>query len=210
MFESFVREEHMQRHFLLSSFLVVIATFAMGQSNSRVNVYAGYSFLSNDPHVFRAIGEGSYFSTGRGNLNGWNASGEVKVFHWVGLVADFNGSYGSIPIRFIVMPPPTTVNTHVYTYLFGPRVPVQVGRLRPFAEAFVGADSQSLNTDFDSVRQTHFASAFGGGVDISIVGRLAWRLEADYLGSRHLSNVPLSPEPTQHNFRFSTGVVFHF
>jgi hypothetical protein len=102
------RRNIMGRRLLLPSFIAVLATLALGQSNSRANLYVGYSFLSNDPQVFRAIGEGSYFSTGRANLNGWNVSGELKVFHWVGLVADFNGTYGSIPIRFIVMPPPTT------------------------------------------------------------------------------------------------------
>ena len=200
----------MGRRLLLPSFIAMLATLALGLSNSRANLYVGYSFLSNDPQVFSAIGEGSYFSTGRANLNGWNVSGEVKVFHWVGLVADFNGTYGSIPIRFIVMPPPTTVDTHVYTYLFGPRVSVQIGRVRPFAETLIGADSQSLHSDFDSVRQTHLASAFGGGADISLIGRLAWRLEADYLRSRHLSDVPLNPEPTQQNSRVSTGIVFRF
>src|SRR5262249_54141010 len=120
----------MGRRLLLPSF-VAARHFGAGTVELKSQSLRRILFLSNDPQVFRAIGEGSYFLTGRANLNGWNVSGEVKVFHWVGLVAGFNGTYGSIPIRFISMPPPTTVDTDVYTYPFGPRVSVQIGRVRP-------------------------------------------------------------------------------
>jgi hypothetical protein len=57
------------------------------------NLYVGYSFLSNDVHIQKQIGEsGTPTATGRGNLNGWNISGEVKVFRWIGVVADFDAA----------------------------------------------------------------------------------------------------------------------
>jgi outer membrane protein with beta-barrel domain len=162
--------------------VISIATLAFAQSDSKVHVYAGYSFLSNDFHITRSIGEASYFSNGRANLNGWNVSGEVKVFHWVGLVADFNGSYGSVPIVGIAFSNlPSTIGTHLHTYLFGPRISTDLGRFRPFAEALAGAATQSLKSDFDSVQDTRLATAFGGGVDYYFTRRFGWRLEADYL-----------------------------
>jgi hypothetical protein len=63
------------------------------------NLYGGYSFLSNDLHIEKQIGEsGTPSASGRGNLNGWNVSAEVKIFRWIGAVADFDGSYGSVPV----------------------------------------------------------------------------------------------------------------
>jgi hypothetical protein len=201
----------MARLFLSAFLIVVVAAFAPAQSDSRASLYAGYSFFSNDFHITRNIGEASYFSNGRGNLHGWNVSAEVKTFRWIGLVADFNGSYGSVPvvgISFSGLPP--TINTHIHTYLFGPRFSVQVGRVRPFAEALVGAESQSLESDFDSLQGTGFASALGGGVDLHFTRRFSWRMEADYIPSRQFKDLQPSSIPVQRNFRFSTGMVFRF
>lgn len=207
----------MKTHFLVLPVILILATFSLAQSNSKANLYAGYSFLSNDLHIDRSIGEGSYHSNGRGNLNGWNVSGEVKVFHWVGFVADFNGSYGSVPIApdFSNLFPfgtfPSTTDTHLQTYLFGPRVSADLGKFRPFAEAFVGAATQSLNSDFDSVRDTRLATAFGGGVDYFFSRRLGWRLQADYVRVKQFKDdQAFGAFPAQQNVRFSTGIVFRF
>jgi hypothetical protein len=207
----------MKTCFLLLPVILVLAALSPAQSNSRANLYAGYSFLSNDFHIDRSIGEGSYSSDGRGNLNGWNVSGEVKVFRWVGFVADFNGSYGSVPIRpdnpslFPFSTFPSNINTHLYTYLFGPRISTNLGRLRPFAEVFVGAATQSLKLDFDSVQDTRLATAFGGGVDYYFARRLGWRLEADYVRVKQFKeDQPFRSFPVQQNFRFSTGIIFRF
>lgn len=192
-------------------FALLASTVLMGQVDSKANLYAGYSFFSNDFHISRSIGEAGYFSNGRGSLNGWNISGEMKVFHWIGFVADFSGNYGSVPIQGIPFSGlPGTINTHLHTYLFGPRVSAQVGRVRPFAEALVGAASQSLRSDFDSVEDTRLASAFGGGLDFRLVGRIAWRLEADYLRARQFKDQQPSSIPAQQNFRLSTGIVLRF
>jgi hypothetical protein len=150
----------MKRPLLLAFLLGIVASrMVAAQSGPKANLYAGYSFFSNDFHIARSIGESSYFSNGRGNLNGWNLSGEITAFHWVGFVADFSGNYGSVPIQGIPFSGlPGTINTHLHTYLFGPRVSVQLGRFRPFAEVLVGAATQSLKSDFDSVDDTELAS----------------------------------------------------
>ena len=179
------------------------------------NLYAGYSFLSNDLHIAKLIGEaGTPTASGRGNLNGWNVSAEVKVFRWIGVVADFDGSYGSVPITgfsSFIFNPPTHSDTSFYSYLFGPRVSVKLGKFRPFAEALFGVAYQNVHVDeFQPTTDTHFATAYGGGLDYRITRRFAWRVEADYVGSRLFPRLQASPDskPVQHNFRFSTGLVF--
>jgi len=106
------------------------------------NLYGGYSFLSNDLHVEKNIGgSGAPSASGRGNLNGWNVSAEAKVFRWIGAVADFDGSYGSVPVTGFspfFFNHPTHSNTSFYSYLFGPRVSVELGKFRPFAEGLFG------------------------------------------------------------------------
>ena len=185
------------------------------------NLYFGYSFVSNNLHVDKFLGEdGSYSANGRGNLNGWNLSGEMKVFRWIGVAADVNGSYGSVPIDFVFNPVvvqnhPTSINTNFYTFLFGPRVSVQVGKIRPFAEVLVGLASQKLDLGGslpDSEHDHNLATAYGGGLDYRVSRRLAWRVQADYVASRLFQGLQINTfsTPVQHNFRFSTGIVFRF
>jgi opacity protein-like surface antigen len=203
---------------LLKAVMVVAAVILFApalMTQTFGNVYAGYSFLSNDLHIEKPIGRsGAPSARGRGNLNGWNVSGEIKVFRWIGAVADFNGSYGSVPatgFSSFVPNPPTHINTSFYSYLFGPRVSVEVGKFRPFAEGLFGIASQNVDfTNFESAHDSDFATAFGGGLDYRVSRRLAWRLEVDYVGSRLFRGLqPFGTStPVQNNFRFSTGLVF--
>jgi hypothetical protein len=198
------------------TFMVAVTIFVPPLVAQTVgNLYGGYSFLSNDLHVAKQIGEaGTPTASGRGNLNGWNVSAEVKVFRWIGAVADFDGSYGSVPIRgfsSFIFNPPTHSNTSFYSYLFGPRVSVEVGKFRPFAEALFGVAYQNVDLDeFQPTTDTHLATAYGGGLDYRLTRRFAWRVEADYVGSRLFPRLQPSPnsKPVQNNFRFSTGIVF--
>ncbi len=183
------------------------------------NVYLGYSFLSNDLHIDRFLGEdAAYSSKGRGNLNGWNFSGELKAFHWIGIVADFSGNYGSDPISFlanaIIFPnPPKTASTRFCTFLFGPRVSVQIGKIRPFAEVLAGVASQKVSVAFDSEHDRNLATAVGGGLDYRFLRLFAWRVQADYIGTRLFKDLPFPVQytvPVQHNIRVSTGLVLRF
>src|SRR5262249_27495663 len=82
------------------------------------NVFVGYSYNRAD------LNGGEH-----ANLNGWDGSLEGKVLPWVGIVADLSGHYGS----------PHGVSTKEYNFLFGPRVSVSVGKIRPFAHFLFGA-----------------------------------------------------------------------
>jgi opacity protein-like surface antigen len=164
------------------------------------NVYVGYSYMSAD-----------LLSSGRTNMNGWNGSLEGKVLPFIGLVADFSGNYGTAGI------PPNSLcsggvsgvcsglnaSTNIYSYLFGPRVSVTVGKVRPFAEALFGAGHITESASGFSNSNTSFAYAVGGGIDYHLIPLISWRLEGDLLQTRFFSN-------TQNNVRISTGIVIHF
>jgi opacity protein-like surface antigen len=178
--------------------LLVLASAGYAQVPSG-NVFVGYSYLSAD-----------LLSNSRTSLNGWNASVEGKVLPFIGLVADFSGLYGSVP----VVPNPActgiiggscslSASTHIQTFLFGPRVSVSIGKVRPFAHALIGAGHISESASVLSNSDTSFAYALGGGLDYHLIPLVSWRLQGDLLQTRFFSN-------TQNNVRISTGIVVHF
>lgn len=161
------------------------------------NVFLGYSYLNANS-----------LAGDRANINGWNGSLEGKIFPFVGIVADFSGHYGrqTIPSGCIAQvgapcsPPPNLV-TRQYAFVFGPRVSVSVGKIRPFAHYLVGAGHISIGSNSGS--DTSFAQAVGGGIDYKLIPFLAWRFQGDYMQTRFFDG-------KQNNFRLSTGVVLHF
>ena len=165
------------------------------------NVFVGYSYMSAD-----------FVSGNRSNLNGWNGSIEGKVLPFIGIVADFSGHYGHVPLA--VNPSCTAViggscsglnaSANVHNFLFGPRVSVSVGKVRPFAHALFGAGHISTTGSFGlSDSDTSFAYAMGGGLDYHLIPLISWRVQADMLQDRFFGN-------TQSNVRISTGIVIHF
>lgn len=157
-------------------FLTALAAVASAQIPTKGNVFFGYSYnraeiVSND-----AV-----------NLNGWNASLEGKFLPWIGIVGDLGGTYGH--------------HVSEHNFLFGPRVGVDVGRYRPFAELLIGA--AHVNVANGSATNTSFANAVGGGLDYRAFGPVSLRGQLDWIHTRFFSN-------GQNDVRFSTGVVVHF
>jgi len=176
---------------IVIALLIVLLTTAAAAQIPKGNVFFGYSYLRAD----LASGSSS-------NLNGWNGSLEGKFLPWIGIVADLSGHYGSgqFPIS---CPPGTspctiTVDTKIYSFVFGPRVSVSVGKITPFAHALFGASHISGDGS-----DTSFASAYGGGLDYHLVPLVNWRFQADLLHTSFFSG-------TQNNVRLSTGIVLHF
>jgi opacity protein-like surface antigen len=194
---------------VLVSFLLIFTPVVSGQTKG--DVYLGYSFVSSGLTVSSCCFSGavSSASAGRASLNGWEASASVRLFHWLRVVGDVSGSYGTVPVVFssILGTEKLDVNTNLYTYLFGPRASVSVGRLRPFGQALFGLAHQSVsaNAFITNVGQQDNAFAFdlGGGVDVRLVSRVAWRVQADYLQSKVFDS-------TRHDPHISTGIVLRF
>ena len=191
---------------VLVSLLLIFSPLVGGQTKG--DVYLGYSFVSSGL-TFGSSGSVSSASAGRASLNGWEASASVRLFHWLQAVGDVGGGYGTVPVVFssILGSEKLNVNTSLHTYLFGPRASVPVGRLRPFGQALFGLAHQSVsaNAFISNVGQRDSAFAFdlGGGVDVHLVSRLAWRVQADYLQTKLFNS-------TQHDPRISTGIVLRF
>jgi hypothetical protein len=176
---------------IVIALLIVLLTTAATAQIPKGNVFFGYSYLRAD----LASGSSS-------NLNGWNGSLEGKFLPWIGIVADLSGHYGSG--KFPISCPPgtspctVTVDTNIYSFVFGPRVSVSVGKITPFAHALFGASHISGDGS-----DTSFASAYGGGLDYHLVPLVNWRFQADLLHTSFFSG-------TQNNVRLSTGIVLHF
>ena len=175
--------------------LPLFAGLASAQIPTSGNVFFGYSYLNTD-----------LSSISRANMNGWEATLEGKIIPWIGVVADFDSHYSSQNLAVCQGTSGTAVCSNFdvsvaeHNYLFGPRVSVSVGKIRPFAEALFGAshvNAGSVGSD------TSFATALGGGLDYKIIRPIAWRFQGDYVQTRFFS-------ATQNNVRLSTGIVVRF
>jgi hypothetical protein len=174
--------------------LALLPGLANAQIPTSGNVFFGYSYYNAD-----------LSSVGRSSFNGWTGAVEGKVFPFLGIVGEVTETYGSenthVIACFPLSCPTTNISLHEQTFLFGPRVSVSVGKIRPFAEVLIGGAHGSGNNGFGS--ETSFATAVGGGIDYKIIRPVAWRFQGDYVQSRFSST-------TQNNVRLSTGIVIRF
>jgi hypothetical protein len=167
----------------------VIAATASAQIPTRGNIFVGYSFSRT-----QSIG-------GTVSLNGWEGSLEGKFLPWIGLVADFGAGYGTSNVVPVGCPIGVNCTGSVrrYTYLFGPRVSIPVGRFTPFAHFLFGA----AHVNVQGATDTSFATAVGGGLDYRLIHGLAWRLQFDNVHTDFFST-------GENHIRFSTGIDLRF
>jgi hypothetical protein len=136
-------------------------------------------------------------------LNGWDGQLEGKIFPFIRLVTDVGGQYGSTSTFPTSNGTQVAVNASEYSFLFGPRASVTLGRFRPFAHALLGASHVSVSGHGYSASDTSLGDALGGGLDYKFWGPVGWRFQGDFLQTRFFSN-------TQNDGRFTTGIVLHF
>ncbi len=184
-----------------------------GYSNNQVDV--GGTNNSDFRNMFKV----------RESLGGVEVSGVKNISRFIGIKADF-----SAHIREIQFTIPREIgsteteslklNASLYNFLGGVQFKdnrKEGSRVRPFGHALVGAAYgrtvvKSYTTNFCGSTgedcagldndDTGFAAALGGGLDFKTTRRLSIRGQTDYNPTR-LNN------RTQHNFRFSVGLVFH-
>lgn len=179
--------------------LAFSAAFAFAQIPGG-NVYFGYAHTDTNVAPGQAPG-----------LNGWNASGELKVLPLLGVVADVSGFYGSqsllsvCPVQFLppCTTPATSTNLSEYNYLFGPRLSFTLGKFRPFAHALIGVSHLHESAGGVGGGDTSFGDALGGGLDYHLIPLISWRLQLDALQTRFSGS-------SQNNLRFTTGIAVHF
>jgi opacity protein-like surface antigen len=183
----------------LAALLSLSGAAAYAQDNPKVDVFAGYSYVRDNP----GPNNGASFS-----LNGGSVSVDYHLTSWLSGVADFGG-YHNGDIRG------TGTTGTLTTYLFGPRVSLPgYRRFKPFAQTLFG-----FGRGTDGVaggvsgtltgNQNAFAMAVGGGVDYKLTNRLSLRpLQVDYLLTRFTEGT--TGNQTQNGLRASAGVVVHF
>ena len=174
----------------LAGFFLLTTLPAVAQEGSSKDVSVEYSYLRANPST-----------TGfpKFDANGGSASFAYNPRSWYGLTGEFSGYHiGDIGA--------TSVNTNLYTYMFGPQVYIHhFTRFTPFVQDLFGV----AHTDVFGATHNSFAMAVGGGVDVPFRGHLSLRLgPVDYLMSQF-------PEAgigrmAQNNLRVSGGVRYRF
>jgi hypothetical protein len=138
------------------------------------------------------------------NNNGGTGSFTYNVNKWIGLTAEA-GTYAfsrAIPVT-------GSVEGGFQTFLFGPRLNLRRKYFVPFVEFLIG-DFRADGAVTGGPRQSSFALAAGGGVDVVFTKHIAWRFaQLDYLMT-NANGVNLNPSGRQNNFRAGTGVVLRW
>jgi opacity protein-like surface antigen len=194
------------RKLLIGTILLLISSVSVfGQNAPKAELSGGFSYL----HV------------GSSDLYGWDASLAGNLNNWFGVIGEFSGHYEPTQ-RFsalVSVPggPSSTLTTNfdsnVYTFLFGPRISFRRNpRLTPFVHVLPGFAREhfSAATTFEGASTTNsdsttaFAMAAGGGLDVRLTEKLAFRVvQADYILTRFGGT-------NQSNARLTTGLVFRF
>lgn len=186
--------------------LLLFSMGASAQETPKAEVFAGYSYVrANLGYGIPAI-----------DFNGGSASFAYNLNDWLGVVGDFggyhNGSIAGGPFE-----------STIYTYLFGPKFSMHMGRWTPFAQTLFGGvhASGGLNggpagiirpqgnvPGFSGGSANSFAMAIGGGLDANVTHHFAVRVgQIEYLMTRF---IVFGNSATQNNLRVSGGIVFRF
>jgi hypothetical protein len=130
-----------------------------------------------------------------GGLNGWEATGHVRIkkpfLGFEGDVAHYGlGADSSVP--------------RTTTVLFGPRVTLAAAGIKIFGHGLLGGEHSANNDSNLPISGGTFAYALGLGADLPLAPFFAWRVQVD-----RLSAPSQSPSGATHA-RFTTGIVFRF
>ncbi|MGE0132062.1 MAG: outer membrane beta-barrel protein [Blastocatellales bacterium] len=179
----------MRKLFLIAALAIALPLMAQAQDSPETEIFGGYSYLRGDD------------SNDGIDLHGWNASFNQNIVKWAGIKADFSGHYGDF--EFL---PGFGSDLSAHLFLIGPQFSIRKNeRVQPFVHALFGVMRTDLSffdvTGKITQRDSTFAMALGGGLDVKLTDHLAVRLfQADYVLTRF-------DDDSQHNFRASTGLV---
>ena len=174
--------------------VVLLSAFCLGQSSGRVDVFGGFSWLSQDISLTNQTTIGPV---------GWNASATFPVRQQVGVVADVAGYYHGCGTGFCF-------GAKIHSFLFGPQISFDRGRVRPFARFLIG-DTYMTVSGPTFTSNNSFTFGAGGGVDVSLNHRFAIRGQVDWLHNGFQTSDTQRTRAEIHNVaRLSTGVVIRF
>jgi hypothetical protein len=174
---------------LLLLLTIVLASPAVAQDDSKVEIFGGYSYINIQPN----------FDSGRTSLNGWESNIAFDFISGFDMEAQVSGHYGSI----------NGLNVNLHTFLFGLRFGRQGKKIKFFGHSLYGisrisGESEVLTPMIGVPSATGFAFVpFGAGIDINVNKKIAYRVfQFDLL---HTS---LGRGVGQLHPKFATGVVF--
>jgi hypothetical protein len=168
---------------------MLLSGFALAQEVQRTEIFGGYSYLNADTNGL----------TSRQSASGWDSSVSVNLLRYVAVEGDVSGYYRSNLLN-------SGVNVWDYGFLAGPRFNFR----QAFVHALFGVDRLTGSTSSLSASQNSFATAFGGGVQMTVAPHYAVRTSADWLLTRHNLADPNGPSTNQNSFRVSVGLVYRF
>jgi len=145
------------------------STAAQSASSPRYEVAGGYQFMRDQDMAKHDPDLSANFPAG------WMASGGAHLWSWLGAVGEVSGSAKTLSI------PGDKPKLRVYTFMAGPRFTRSAhSGINPFAQVLFG--SARASSSVLGVRQTvtDFSYQPGGGIDLSVAGRLGVRFEGDY------------------------------
>jgi len=150
--------------------------FSISARAQGIELFGGYSFERVGTSPAR-------------NLNGVEITGQFKFADWFGVAADVDGHFGL----------PSQPDGRTVHFMAGPQVSFPA-RISPFFHVLGGVGHLYNNGS----RDTSFAGAIGGGIDMRIAPLISWRIiQGDDIVTNHFGGV-------QHSARVSTGIVFRF
>jgi hypothetical protein len=137
------------------------------------------------------------FDVGKGNTNLYGVHSTVTRWlgdNWYGIEGDVTASFGNFT---------PTVREQVVFYGGGVHVGKRSGKFQPWGHVLAGGVHDRFSQGGGQSIFNTFGIMAGGGVDIQWRSHIAWRVQADYLGS-HVGGV------WQNSVTTGVGILFDF
>jgi opacity protein-like surface antigen len=162
----------------------------LGYDIPRVEVFGGYSYLSQDWESFAS----------RSGIHGLNTSATLNLTPWLGVEGGASGHYQRNCLAT------TGLTCTIYTAMGGPRITAHPSTgLTAFGHTLVGLAALRTNASGSSLTWKHLAWAAGGGVDYAVSNRFSIRLgQVDYLRTQFFQSMGGTH---QNDIRVSAGIV---
>lgn len=163
-------------------------------------------------------------------FNGGGGGVQVNVNRYLGIKGEFTGFASTQWTQEVTSPVSTPngiipvgtykSNASAFQYLFGPVIGAQMKRVRPYGHLLFGQTATKGYADRNSVTisggtvswdgsQHPFTMAFGGGFDVSVSNRVAFRLgQLDWVITRYTN--PFTNTNNQNSYRYVGGIVVKF
>jgi hypothetical protein len=189
--------------FLLALLMVAAATGFAQNGHPKIEAYGNYQLFLADVDALD-----------NETLHGFGGGVQWNPYPYLGAVAEVNGAFGSS--NFATTAGTVKVNTHVYTFLFGPRGSWRKDKFTLFAHGLFGfgtfnVDQENCSVCVIDVSNSKFAAAVGGGLDVNLTPGLAIRAgQFDYVPIRTSLGLNNGGSSYFRNFRYQAGVVFKF